>query len=191
MGIFKNNNKTDEEKLWEMLSVYGKSMYSTYSDEKKEEILYVFKESRHKAMDLITSDLQKRNEADRKNEILRQNEEKKKKEEEDLKIQTKNLQSKDIDNSLKIKGLNNLSSLTEDLVKRANFPTNMMEISNFITQLSNIGNPTNMHMLNMNQTNVSQNFVFIKLLDEIKKDNTKIINQNDEIIRLLKLISEK
>ncbi|MFK3833325.1 hypothetical protein ACI2IN_13090, partial [Staphylococcus saprophyticus] len=64
-------------------------------------------------------------------------------------------------------------------------------ISNFITQFSNIGNPTNMHMLNMSQTNVNQNFVFIKLLDEISKENSKIIEQNNEIIKLLKIISEK
>lgn len=67
----------------------------------------------------------------------------------------------------------------------------MMNISNFITQFSNIGNPTNMHMLNMGQTNVNQNFIFIKLLDEIKEENSKIIEQNKEIIKLLKIISEK
>ena len=66
-----------------------------------------------------------------------------------------------------------------------------MQVSNFITQIANVSNPTNMHMLSMSQTNVNQNFVFIKLLDEIKEDHSKIIKQNDEIIRLLKIISDK
>ncbi|WP_176721507.1 hypothetical protein, partial [Staphylococcus equorum] len=87
------------------------------------------------------------------------------KEEERLKNYEEELKNTEIADSLKIKGLNNLTPLTEDLVKRANFPNDMMNISNFITQFSNIGNPTNMHMLNMSQTNVNQNFVFIKLLD--------------------------
>jgi FtsZ-binding cell division protein ZapB len=186
MGIFKGNNnkKTDEERLWEMLNISGKGTYSSYSDSRKKEILDIFKESEQKAIDTISIDLQKDIEEQK-------NEEKKRKEAEDLKEETENLKDKDIDTSLKVKGLDNLSSLTEDLVKRANFPTNMMQLSNFITQLSNVGNPTNMHMLNMSQTNVSQNFVFIKLLDEIKKDNSKIIQQNDEIIELLRIISEK
>lgn len=46
-------------------------------------------------------------------------------------------------------------------------------------------------MLNMSQTNVSQNFVIIKVLDDIKKNSKHIIEQNNEIIRLLKIISEK
>lgn len=60
MGFFKgNNNKTDEERLWEMLNVSGKGTYSSYSDSRKKEILDIFKESEQKAIDTISIDLQK------------------------------------------------------------------------------------------------------------------------------------
>lgn len=175
MGLFKENS--DQDKLWSMLNEHGQAMYRKYDDERKEEILAIFKKSKNKAINEISLDMDK--------------EEKIKEEQENLKKYEEDLKSKEIGSSLKIRGLDNLSSLTEDLVKRADFPNDMMNISNFITQLSNIGNPTNMHMLNMSQTNVNQNFVFIKLLDEIKEGNSKIIEQNDEIIKLLKIISEK
>ncbi|MBN6204238.1 hypothetical protein JZH61_10410 [Staphylococcus saprophyticus] len=175
MGLFKENS--DQDKLWSMLNERGQAMYSKYDDERKEEILAIFKKSKNKAINEISLDIDK--------------EEKIKEEQENLKKYEEDLKSKEIGSSLKIRGLDNLSSLTEDLVKRADFPNDMMNISNFITQLSNIGNPTNMHMLNMSQTNVNQNFVFIKLLDEIKEGNSKIIEQNKEIIELLTIISKK
>jgi len=182
VGLFKETS--DQDKLWSMLNIQGKGMYSKYDDERKSEILALFKKSKSMAIDEITSDL-------KKEENKTENEKRKQEESNSLKDYEEGLKDKDIDPSLKYKGLNNLSPLTEELVKRANFPNDMMNISNFITQFSNVGNPTNMHMLNMSQTNVNQNFVFIKLLDEIKEENSKIIEQNKEIIKLLKIISEK
>lgn len=189
MGLFKE--VSDQDKLWSMLSIQGKGMYSKYDDERKSEILDIFRKSKKEAINEMNLDL-KREEEQQLQDIKKAEDERKKTEElENKKKYEDHLKAKNIGESLQDRGLKNLSSLTEDLVKRANFPNDMMNISNFITQFSNIGNPTNMHMLNMSQTNVNQNFVFIKLLDEIKEKNSEIIEQNKEIIKLLKIISEK
>ncbi|MCT1509027.1 hypothetical protein [Staphylococcus hominis] len=182
MGLF--STKTTEEKLLNELSEEAKKKYFSYTEERKEEILELYKKSPFKAPREIEKEVKK----DKKKE-----EEIKRREEflENQKIFTEELRKKPLDESLVMRGLDNLTNSTEDLVKRANFPNDWMEISSLATQLANIGNPTNMHMLNMSQTNVSQNFVIIKVLDDIKKNNKHIIEQNNEIIRLLKIISEK
>lgn len=193
VGLFKETS--DQDKLLARLKSSTKEFYIKYDDKRKEEILNLFKVSKDRAINQILEDkriFEEKIEAEAKEKFeqeqkLKEQEEK----QERLKNYEEELKNTEIADSLKIKGLNNLTPLTEDLVKRANFPNDMMNISNFITQFSNIGNPTNMHMLNMSQTNVNQNFVFIKLLDEIKEENSKIIEQNKEIIKLLKIISEK
>lgn len=193
MGLFKEIS--DQDKLLARLKSSTKEFYIKYDDKRKEEILNLFKVSKDRAINQILEDkriFEEKIEAEAKEKFEQEQKLKEQeKEQERLKNYEEELKNTEIADSLKIKGLNNLTPLTEDLVKRANFPNDMMNISNFITQFSNIGNPTNMHMLNMSQTNVNQNFVFIKLLDEIKEGNSKIIEQNDEIIKLLKIISEK
>lgn len=193
MGLFKEIS--DQDKLLARLKSSTKEFYIKYDDKRKEEILNLFKVSKDRAINQILEDkriFEEKIEAEVKEKFEQEQKLKKQeKEQERLKNYEEELKNTEIADSLKIKGLNNLTPLTEDLVKRANFPNDMMNISNFITQFSNIGNPTNMHMLNMSQTNVNQNFVFIKLLDEIKEENSKIIEQNKEIIKLLKIISEK
>ncbi|OEK51069.1 hypothetical protein [Staphylococcus equorum] len=193
MGLFKEIS--DQDKLLARLKSSTKEFYIKYDDKRKEEILNLFKVSKDRAINQILEDkriFEEKIEAEAKEKFEQEQKLKEQeKEEERLKNYEEELKNTEIADSLKIKGLNNLTPLTEDLVKRANFPNDMMNISNFITQFSNIGNPTNMHMLNMSQTNVNQNFVFIKLLDEIKEENSKIIEQNKEIIKLLKIISEK
>lgn len=193
MGLFKEIS--DQDKLLARLKSSTKEFYIKYDDKRKEEILNLFKVSKDRAINQILEDkriFEEKIEAEAKEKFEQEQKLKEQeKEQERLKNYEEELKNTEIADSLKIKGLNNLTPLTEDLVKRANFPNDMMNISNFITQFSNIGNPTNMHMLSMSQTNVNQNFVFIKLLDEIKEDHSKIIKQNDEIIRLLKIISDK
>lgn len=193
MGFFKEIS--DQDKLLARLKNSTKEFYMKYDDKRKEEILNLFKVSKDRAINQILEDkriFEEKIEAEAKEKFEQEQKLKEQeKEQERLKNYEEELKNTEIADSLKIKGLNNLTPLTEDLVKRANFPNDMMNISNFITQFSNIGNPTNMHMLNMSQTNVNQNFVFIKLLDEIKEENSKIIEQNKEIIKLLKIISEK
>ncbi|OEK61783.1 hypothetical protein AST00_11180 [Staphylococcus equorum] len=193
MGLFKEIS--DQDKLLARLKSSTKEFYIKYDDKRKEEILNLFKVSKDRAINQILEDkriFEEKIEAEAKEKFEQEQKLKEQeKEQERLKNYEEELKNTEIADSLKIKGLNNLTPLTEDLVKRANFPNDMMNISNFITQFSNIGNPTNMHMLNMSQTNVNQNFVFIKLLDEIKEENSKIIEQNKEIIKLLKIISEK
>ena len=193
MGFFKEIS--DQDKLLARLKNSTKEFYMKYDDKRKEEILNLFKVSKDRAINQILEDkriFEEKIEAEAKEKFEQEQKLKEQeKEQERLKNYEEELKNTEIADSLKIKGLNNLTPLTEDLVKRANFPNDMMNISNFITQFSNIGNPTNMHMLNMSQTNVNQNFVFIKLLDEISKENSKIIEQNNEIIKLLKIISEK
>lgn len=193
MGLFKEIS--DQDKLLARLKSSTKEFYIKYDDKRKEEILNLFKVSKDRAINQILEDkriFEEKIEAEAKEKFEQEQKLKEQeKEQERLKNYEEELKNTEIADSLKIKGLNNLTPLTEDLVKRANFPNDMMNISNFITQFSNIGNPTNMHMLNMSQTNVNQNFVFIKLLDEIKEGNSKIIEQNDEIIKLLTIISKK
>ncbi|MGJ5683077.1 hypothetical protein ACSBQ3_13040 [Staphylococcus equorum] len=193
MGLFKEIS--DQDKLLARLKSSTKEFYIKYDDKRKEEILNLFKVSKDRAINQILEDkriFEEKIEAEVKEKFEQEQKLKKQeKEQERLKNYEEELKNKEIADSLKIKGLNNLTPLTEDLIKRANFPNDLMQVSNFITQIANVSNPTNMHMLSMSQTNVNQNFVFIKLLDEIKEDHSKIIKQNDEIIRLLKIISDK
>lgn len=189
---------SDEDKLRKSLNQSKLTFYNSYSSNRKDEILSIFKESKEKALAEINKDFEALQKKRQQRKIQQEQEENErlqniKIEQERRKLQnyTDDLKNQELSEGLKYRGLDNLSQLTEDLIKKANFPNDLMQISSFITQLSNVGNPTNMHMLNMSQTNVSQNFVFIKLLDEIKKDNSKIIQQNDEIIKLLRIISEK
>ena len=196
MGFFKDISA--EDKLRKSLDQSKLTFYNSYSSDRKDEILSIFKESKEKALVEINKDfeaLQKKRQQRKTQHEQEENERLKntKSEQERRKLQnyTDDLKNQELSEGLKYRGLDNLSPLTEDLIKKANFPNDLMQISSLITQFSNVGNPTNMHMLNMNQTNVSQNFVFIKLLDELKKDNSKIIQQNDEIIELLRIISEK
>lgn len=193
MGLFKEIS--DQDKLLARLKSSTKEFYIKYDDKRKEEILNLFKVSKDRAINQILEDkriFEEKIEAKVKEKFEQEQKLKKQeKEQERLKNYEEELKNKEIADSLKIKGLNNLTPLTEDLIKRANFPNDLMQVSNFITQIANVSNPTNMHMLSMSQTNVNQNFVFIKLLDEIKEDHSKIIKQNDEIIRLLKIISDK
>lgn len=193
MGLFKEIS--DQDKLLARLKSSTKEFYIKYDNKRKEEILNLFKISKDRAINQILEDkriFEEKIEVEAKEKFEQEQKLKKqKKEQERLKNYEEELKNKEIADSLKIKGLNNLTPLTEDLIKRANFPNDLMQVSNFITQIANVSNPTNMHMLSMSQTNVNQNFVFIKLLDEIKEDHSKIIKQNDEIIRLLKIISDK
>lgn len=193
MGFFKEIS--DQDKLLARLKNSTKEFYMKYDDKRKEEILNLFKVSKDRAINQILEDkriFEEKIEDEAKEKFEQEQKLKKQeKEQERLKNYEEELKNKEIADSLKIKGLNNLTPLTEDLIKRANFPNDLMQVSNFITQIANVSNPTNMHMLSMSQTNVNQNFVFIKLLDEIKEDHSKIIKQNDEIIRLLKIISDK
>ena len=64
-------------------------------------------------------------------------------------------------------------------------------IDSFTSKLSStLANPSNSDQMFTYEL-INQNFVLIKLLDDNNKQNNKIIEQNDEIIELLKRIAEK
>lgn len=64
-------------------------------------------------------------------------------------------------------------------------------IDSFTSKLSStLSNPSNSGQMFTYEL-INQNFVLIKLLDDNNKQNNKIIEQNDEIIELLRKIAEK
>lgn len=64
-------------------------------------------------------------------------------------------------------------------------------IDSFTSKLSStLFNPSNSDQMFTYEL-INQNFVLIKLLDDNNKQNNKIIEQNDEIIELLRKIAEK
>ena len=124
MGFFKEIS--DQDKLLARLKNSTKEFYMKYDDKRKEEILNLFKVSKDRAINQILEDkriFEEKIEAEAKEKFEQEQKLKEQeKEQERLKNYEEELKNTEIADSLKIKGLNNLTPLTEDLVKRANFP---------------------------------------------------------------------
>lgn len=84
-------------------------------------------------------------------------------------------------------GLDEVTSITENAILK-NEPSK--HIDSFMTRLSSFSTTKDSGTVFTYEL-INQNFVVIKILDEQLKQNKKIIEQNNEIISLLKQIANK